>query len=55
MSGTSNLDDLFECIQEGFMLEDLLSNILNVQDEPEALDGSQGEKKCIIDSKKNCK
>ena len=40
-SDASDLDDLFECIQEGFMIEDRLSDILEVQNEPEPLEGSQ--------------
>ena len=34
------------------MIEDLLSDILNVQDEPEVLEGSQSVGTCMIDSKK---
>ena len=34
------------------MIEDLLSNVLNFQDEPDALEGSQSVGTCMIDSKK---
>ena len=35
------------------MLEDLLSDILNVPDEPDSLEGSQSDEICMIDSKKD--
>ena len=52
MSDSSDLQGLFECKQEGFMVEDLLSDVLNCQDHPEVLEGSQSWGTCMIDSKK---
>ena len=52
ISDATDLHNLFDCIQEGFMIEDLLSDVLNFRDEPEALEGSQSVGTCMIDSKK---